>query len=324
MPNRNSRRRKRTSAPAISKTRETAPSRLQEELAARIVQLLIDRGAGIGHHLVELDLCRHFGISRTPVRGALKLLAGSGILESRTNRGYVLNRALDKAPDVGILADRDEEDARLFVAIAEARVSGRLPDQCTQQEMVRRFKTRVAVVVRVLRELAKLGVAERKPGNGWRFLPTMDSARAERESYQFRMLVEPALLLQPGFQLDREWAARARAHHQSFLEKPWRNTLAVEFYEMNAEFHESLARASGNRHMLSAVQQQNQLRRFLNYHWDYAIERVRESASQHLAILAALEAEDNEFAAVLMRRHLASAPGAGGAAILHEQAATAP
>jgi DNA-binding GntR family transcriptional regulator len=121
------------------------------------------------------------------------------------------------------------------------------------------------------------------------------------------MLLEPEALLQSSFRLDAEWATRARAHHQSFLEKLWRNTLAVEFYEMNANFHETLARASGNRYILGAVQQQNQLRRFLNYHWSYGVERVRESVHEHLAILSALETNDNEFAAVLMRRHLARA-----------------
>jgi DNA-binding GntR family transcriptional regulator len=206
--------------------------------------------------------------------------------------------------------EREDEDARLFVAIADARIDGQLPDQCTQQELVRRFGVHVGVVVRVLRELAKLGLAERKAGNGWRFLPTMGSARAELESYQFRMTLEPEILLQPGFVLDGEWARRVRAHHESFLHRQWRDTLAVEFYEMNAEFHEGLARASGNRHMLGAIQQQNQLRRFLNYHWQYPVERVRESVLQHLAILTALENDDRDFAAVLMRRHLATAPGA--------------
>ncbi|MDR3510192.1 MAG: GntR family transcriptional regulator [Caulobacteraceae bacterium] len=289
---------------------EHPPSRLQEELAAGIIQLLKEQGAGVGHHLVELDLCRHFGVSRTPVRGALKLLAARGVVEGRANRGFVLRQPLDKAPDLGPVADRGEDDAHLFVAIAQARMAGRLPDQCTQQEIVRLFDTKVAVVVRVLRELAELGLVERKPGNGWRFLPSIDSALAQRESYQFRMLLEPAILLQPGFKLDPAWVKRARAHHQSFLDKPWRNTLAVEFYEMNADFHEALARASGNRYMLSAMQQQNQLRRFLNYHWDYGVERVRDSVHEHLAILSALEGGDNEFAAALMRKHLASAKAA--------------
>ena len=55
-----------------------APSRLQTELAGRILHLLKEQGAGPGHHLVEHDLCRQFGVSRTPIRGALKLLADPG------------------------------------------------------------------------------------------------------------------------------------------------------------------------------------------------------------------------------------------------------
>ena len=286
------------------------PSRLHEETAARIVSFLKDEHFSVGQHLVADDLCKRFGISRTPIHGALRLLEVRGLVENRPHRGFVLSRPLDAAVEVEPAAEREDEDARLFVAIADARIAGQLPDQCTQQELVRRFGVHVGVVVRVLRELAKLGLAERKAGNGWRFLPTMDSARAEFESYQFRMTLEPVILLQPGFALDGEWARRVRTHHDSFLHRPWKDTLAVEFYEMNAEFHEGLARASGNRHMLGAIQQQNQLRRFLNYHWQYPVERVRESVLQHLAILTALESDDRDFAAVLMRRHLASSPGA--------------
>ena len=286
------------------------PSRLHEETAARIVSFVKEERFAVGQHLVADDLCRRFGISRTPIHGALRLLEARGLVENRPHRGFVLSRPLDAGLEVEPTAEREDEDARLFVAIADARIAGQLPDQCTQQELVRRFGVHVGVVVRVLRELAKLGLAERKAGNGWRFLPSIDSARAEVESYQFRMTLEPVILLQPGFALDGDWVKRVRAHHESFLHRPWKETLAVEFYEMNAEFHEGLARGSGNRHMLGAIQQQNQLRRFLNYHWQYPVERVRESVLQHLAILTALESNDRDFAAVLMRRHLASAPGA--------------
>lgn len=291
---------------------DPAPSRLQEALATRILRLLKEQDAGIGHHLVELDLCRHFGVSRTPVRGALRLLAAQGIVEGRANRGFVLRQSPDRAPEPPPRADPDEDDNALFVAIAQARMSGALPDDCSQQEMVRQFGAKVAVVVRVLRQLAELGLVERKPGNGWTFLASIDSAIAQQESYRFRMLIEPAALLQPAFRLDVEWAARARVRHLSFREKPWRDTDAVEFYEMNADFHESLALASGNRYLLNAMQQQNRLRRFLNYYWCYGVERVRMTVTEHLAILTALEDGDNAFAAVLMRRHLGSAAESGG------------
>ena len=57
---------------------------------AQILRLLKDEDAQAGHHLVELDLCHAFGVSRTPVRGALKLLAAEGIIAARGGRGFVL------------------------------------------------------------------------------------------------------------------------------------------------------------------------------------------------------------------------------------------
>ena len=281
-----------------------APSRLQTELANRIRRWLKERGMGPGYHLVELELCQQFGVSRTPVRGALNLLAADGIVEARVNRGFVLLRPVTEAPEAELSSQQDEEDKWLFVAIAQARNTGLLPTEFPQQEVVRQFSVKLAAAVRVLRQLAELGLVERKAGNGWSFLPSIDSAAAQEESYAFRRVIEPAMLLQPGFKIDLDWLQATRTRHLAFKNKPWRDVLAVEFYEMNSDFHEQLARCSGNRYLLSAVQRQNQLRSFLNYHWEYGVERVQESIDEHLAILAELELGHNEQAAALMQRHL--------------------
>ena len=283
------------------------PSRLVTDLAARILERLKEQRAGIGYHLVELDLCRHFQVSRTPVRAALRLLASQGIVELRANRGFAVSREIENVPALEPANDRHEQDRRLFVAIAEARVLRKLPDQCSQQDLVRTFDTKLAVVLRVLRQMAEIGLVERKPGNGWSFLPSIDSGLAQAESYRFRMVVEPAALLEPSFKLDEAWLHRTRAEHHRFRNRPWRDTLAVEFYEMNADFHERLAQSSGNRYLHGCIQQQNQLRRFLNYHWEYGDDRVYESIDEHLAILTTLEKGDNVLAAAMMRAHLDSA-----------------
>ena len=137
-------------------------SRLQADLAHRILRHLQDQGAEPGHHLVELDLCRIFDVSRTPVRGALKLLAADGVVAERPGRGYALVRL------PAILADEEPaseaaEDARLFEALADARARGAIPDQFTQQDAIRRFQARLGSVMRVLRQLAELGVAMAGP-----------------------------------------------------------------------------------------------------------------------------------------------------------------
>jgi DNA-binding GntR family transcriptional regulator len=282
-------------------SRRPKASRLQADLARRILQLLREQNAAPGHHLVELDLCQAFGVSRTPVRGALQLLAADGVLTSREGRGYVLARLPAQIADSDAVAE-DEEDSQLFEALAQARAKARIAEQFTQQEIMRRFSARLGSVMRVLRHLAELGLVERKPGNGWAFVP--DPARILNESYAFRRALEPQMLLQPGFRLDRAWAEKARSQHSKLRKKPWRAGDGAGFHAMNADFHQQLARGSGNRAMLRAVERHNQLRQFLIGQWDYPMEQVHSAIDDHLEILAALEAGYADKAAALMLHHL--------------------
>src|SRR5262249_39063608 len=155
-------------------------SRLQSGLAHHILKSLKDEQAQAGQHLVELELCKRFGVSRTPIRGALKLLAAEGWLSTRAGRGYILAR-------IPVLKEESEtdaaEDARLFDGMARARGAGKLADSFTQQEIVRRFHARLPMVMEVLRKLKELGLIARKSGHGWAFAG--DSIRLLNESYAF-------------------------------------------------------------------------------------------------------------------------------------------
>ena len=293
-----------TPRPGTRTLKSAEPSPLHAELAARILRALHDQGMGVGHHLVEQDLCRQLGVSRTPIRGALKLLAEQGCVKGRAYRGFILLKPVTELTRVEPPDPQEEADQQLFVAIARARNSGKLPVDVAQQELVRLFDVRLSAVMRVLRRMAELGLVERKPGIGWSFMPSIDSSRARSDSYTFRRAIEPAALLAPTFKLDREWARQSLVRHLEFRRAPWRDSRAAEFYEMNSKFHEQLARCSGNPFMLSAVQRQIQLRTFMNYHWVYGAERVLASIDEHLAILHALAANRNQDAAVIMEGHL--------------------
>ncbi len=276
------------------------PSRLQIDLARRIVMHLRDEKAAPGRPLIELDLCAAFHVSRTPVRGALKLLERKGVVKARQGRGYVLAKL---PPEEGAL-ETSEENAqnRLFQQLAEARGKDALPDHFTQQQLTRRFDARLSTVLSVLRDLAELGLIERRPGNGWAF--TADPARALSESYAFRRALEPQMLLQPGFLLDRAWAEKTRAEYRLLRGRPWRAGDGARFHAINADFHQQLARACGNRIMLKAVERQNQLRDFLIGQWEYPRDQVYAAIEDHLEILAALEAGYADKAAALMLHHL--------------------
>jgi DNA-binding GntR family transcriptional regulator len=287
-----------------AKTHDSAPSRLQAELARRILKALKEQGAAAGHPLVELDLCRQFGVSRTPVRGALKLLAARGLALPRPVRGFVLAEAVTQVPDTDSGRRDAEEAEHLFAALAQARNSGKLADRFTQQQIVRGFDARLPVVLAVLRRLGELGLVERRAGNGWAFRPAADIQRAQGESYAFRRAVEPAMLLQPTFELDRAWLEKARAAHLKFRRRVWRDSDAVDFHDVNADFHEQLARCSGNRYMLGTIRRQILLRRFFDRQLAYDTRRIGAAIDDHLEILAALEGGWNDKAAALMLHHL--------------------
>ena len=81
-------------------------SGLHEEVAIRLRSLIIRGDLPPGEQLVEADLCKALGVSRTPLREALKLLAAEGLVQLRLNRSSIV------API------RREEIDELFEAVA--------------------------------------------------------------------------------------------------------------------------------------------------------------------------------------------------------------
>jgi DNA-binding GntR family transcriptional regulator len=279
------------------------PSKLQREVATRIVQHIRDHDLQPGDPLTELGLADALRVSRTPVRAALDYLAGLGVVGPGARRGFQVRAAAPELPDVEAEAGPAEEDG-LYIRIAEDYVAERLPDEVTEADLMRRYDASRGLVVRVLQRMARELVIERNRGHGWTFAPLLRSARGHDESYRFRLVIEPAAILEPSFQLDRAWAGRSRRAHQEILATPPERLSPIRFFEVNADFHEGVAASSGNHFFLQSVQLQNRLRRFLGYSWTYGHDRIVASCDEHLAILDALEGGDRDWAATLMRRHL--------------------
>jgi DNA-binding GntR family transcriptional regulator len=60
---------------------------LHESLLERLRQMIQDGELAPGARLSEQALCERFGVSRTPLREALKILAADGYLDWKANRG---------------------------------------------------------------------------------------------------------------------------------------------------------------------------------------------------------------------------------------------
>jgi DNA-binding GntR family transcriptional regulator len=73
---------------AITPVRRTRAEELRLQLADEIVRGTLQPGSGLD----EMELARRFGVSRTPVREAIRQLAASGLIEARAHRGAVVAR----------------------------------------------------------------------------------------------------------------------------------------------------------------------------------------------------------------------------------------
>ncbi len=67
---------------------------LHDELTERLRHLIIEGNLAPGAKLSEKDPCDTFGVSRTPLRETLKVLATEGLVELTPNRGASVARLI--------------------------------------------------------------------------------------------------------------------------------------------------------------------------------------------------------------------------------------
>lgn len=283
------------------------PSGIAPALADQVLALIRDQGLGVGDRLTEQSLCESLGVSRTPVRKALQYLESLGALVSVPNRGFSVARPLDDLRLMQVPTS-DESDEAVYMRVVEGRLQGTLGEEITETELMAREGLTRLQVQRVLNRMAREHLVERKPGRGWVFRPILDSVNAHRESYRFRMIIEPAALLEPGYRVDAALFAKVRRQQQQLLDGGVETWTAAERFRAGAEFHEALVAGCGNGFLIDALRQVNRLRRVIEYHSQTGSKqdraRMRRQCEEHLELLDLLEAGRHQEAADRLRRHL--------------------
>jgi DNA-binding GntR family transcriptional regulator len=281
-------------------------SPLQLDLARRVGSEIIAGQAPAGMRLTEQSLSARLKVSRTPVRAALRLLAKYKLVKSESAGGFVVcpDATTRRLPPIGKHGASAEG---LYHTLIEDRARRQLPDEFTEKEMLSRYPVQRSLLSKALVRLAADGLVEKREGYGWRFLPSLGTADAVSESYRFRLAIECSALLEPTFQVNPELLERTRAAHRAFLKLPTERQKVSEYLELNSMFHEMLARFSGNRFILAATQQQNQLRKLDERVEFFKHTRMPESCREHLEIMNAIEDGDLEWASALLRHHLSVA-----------------
>jgi len=100
-------------------TLSLSPRAIYEEVAERLRQRIFSRELEPGSWIDELKIAQDYGISRTPLREALKVLAAEGLVTMKVRRGaYVTEVSERDLSDVYHLLSLLEADAAGVVAAA--------------------------------------------------------------------------------------------------------------------------------------------------------------------------------------------------------------
>lgn len=93
------------------------PKALYEQVAEQLRQRIFRRELAPGSWIDELKIAEEFGISRTPLREAIKVLAAEGLVTMKVRRGAYVTEMSDKdLRDVYHLLSLLESDAAAIVA----------------------------------------------------------------------------------------------------------------------------------------------------------------------------------------------------------------
>lgn len=201
-----------------------APTALYQEVAERLRQRIFAHELTPGTWIDEQKLAEQYGISRTPLREALKVLASEGLVELRPRRGCYVTE----------ISRQDLDDIFPLMAMLEGRCAAEAANRA-------------------------------KPAD----------------------------------------IAALKAIHEQ-LESAARDGRIDAFFESNQEFHKKIQELSGNRWLLSVIQDLRKVLKLSRMHSLSLEGRLQQSLDEHRVILAALIAGDAARAEKLMHDHLLS------------------
>lgn len=276
---------------------------LQAELSHRLLNLFQQQGLSAGDHLAERELAEHCGVSRSPIRAALKLLEHAGVVSPRTQGGYQMALAAAELATVELALPQSPLD-ELYVQVGQDRVQGTLDEHITEADLLRRYQVPKALLNKVLAQLASEGLLQPAQGKGWNFTSLISCANSNQASYELRLALEPTAIRLDGFKPEPRRFQQALDLHRRLVDGLVFDINPHRLLSINADFHQMLVDFSGNQFFQENIRQQNRMRRFTESAAVLYPERMQQSCQEHLDIMEAIDQGDRNWAATLMERHL--------------------
>ena len=101
------------------------PRALYEEVAEQLRQRIFRRELEPGSWIDELKIAEEFGISRTPLREALKVLAAEGLVTMKVRRGAYVTE----------MSEKDLRDVYHLLSLLESDAAGVVAERATPEQL---------------------------------------------------------------------------------------------------------------------------------------------------------------------------------------------
>src|ERR1700741_392462 len=112
-------------ATAVMPQAHLAPRALYEEVAEQLRQRIFRRELDPGSWIDEVKIAQEFGISRTPLREALKVLAAEGLVTMKVRRGAYVTE----------VSERDLAEVYHLLALLESDAAGVVARHASDEEI---------------------------------------------------------------------------------------------------------------------------------------------------------------------------------------------
>ncbi|MGC5796193.1 GntR family transcriptional regulator [Sphingomonas sp. NFX23] len=279
---------------------------LSTQLAGQITDLIASGILKVGERVTERGLAERLRVSRSPVRGALSVLRMQGFVEEADDGSTRIAPTSNDAMPKSIIAAPAADDEQVYFQIADDRLNGKLPDRLTESEFLRRYPVTRGKLGHILRRMVEEGWIARLPGNGWEFLPVLTSLEAYDDSYRFRLLIEPAAILEPRFALDTEILQVVRQQQQWLIDGAIHDVSDITLFELNTGLHQAIAGCSRNTFFIDSLRRIDQLRRLIDYKQMLDRDTAKGRCREHVHMVDLLLTDRRQEASDYMRAHLSS------------------
>jgi DNA-binding GntR family transcriptional regulator len=192
---------------------------------------------------------------------------------------------------------------QVYEKLLEAILSGQLMPGAVVSEvsLAKRLNVSRTPVHDALRQLAKDGLVEQQPGR--RATIAKFSRDDVFDIFEMRKILEPEAARRAATRLDKQSLARLRAAANELAADRDRRDWVARWTDFDADFHDTIARASGSQRLAQDICRYRLLHRGFNKLTTNA-EVLQQALEEHFRILDALDHHDARAAGEAMFDHI--------------------